>query len=452
MAPGGSVDRHTGPMPDPTTAPVGSSTPADELPADPLRAVAGDDEHERRAALRRARLRATGLVVLAAAIFVVARIARGPGWLGYVEAAAEAAVIGGLADWFAVTALFRHPLGLPIPHTAILPTRKAALGASLAEFVETNFLDDTVIAERLAERDVVGTIGSWMSDPDDARRLVDGAARTLADVTSTLDADLLGPEIADLVEQRLRRVPVATIAARAIETSLVEGRVERLVDRALSFGVRFLQRNRHIFRHRLGQESPRWVPAFVDERVYNRIEGGLARFAAEIADEPDHPFRAELADRLAALVEELDHGGPAARQLEALWNEALDLPEVTGWIASLWSSGRDELSAALRDPDSDIRRRAVVQVIELGGRLVIDAELRERVQSGLARIVDRGLAVARAELGDLIVTTVERWDAADASDRIELAVGRDLQFIRINGTLVGAVLGLVIHGLGELLL
>ena len=394
------------------------------------------------------RRQATALLVLALVAYVVTRRLGEDGWLGYANAAAEAALIGGLADWFAVTALFRHPLGLPIPHTAILPTRKDALGDSLASFVETNFFDDRGVSERLAERELSVLLGEWLADPSNARRVGDQLAVAATNVSDFLDDDLVEEETGRMVLDRLRQVPAAPVLARVIRTGTADGRIDRLVERAVESAVTLLERYRPVFRQRLTDESPWWVPDFVDERVYRRIETGLRSFADELRDDPDHVFRRELLRSLTELADRLDAGGPDAARIESLWHELLDLPEVQQWAASLWASTRGELIAYVEDPASPIRRRAEGLVVAFGGRLVTGPEQRGSGDRGIGRSVERMLGSARAEISDLISSTVKRWDARDASDRIESAVGRDLQFIRINGTLVGALLGLVIHAFG----
>ncbi|MEO1064511.1 MAG: DUF445 domain-containing protein [Actinomycetota bacterium] len=392
--------------------------------------------------------RATALLVLSAVAYVVTRRLGDDGWLGYANAAAEAALIGGLADWFAVTALFRHPLGLPIPHTAILPTRKDALGNSLANFVETNFFGDQVVAARIAERELSVRLGEWLADPSSARKVGDQLAVAVTNVASLLEDDLVEDETGKLVLDRLRQVPAAPIVARVIRTGTADGRLDRLVERSLDGAAGLLERHRPVFRRRLGEESPWWVPDFVDERVYRRIELGLRNFAEELKADPDHEFRVELNRRLGDLAGRLEAGGEDAERVEQLWHELLDLPEVRDWAASLWASSRNEIVAYVDDPTSPVRRRVEASVVRLGERLLTEPDLRESVDRWIGRSVDRMLDAVRAEISDLIASTVEQWDATDASNRIEAAVGRDLQFIRINGTIVGALIGLVIHGVG----
>lgn len=397
------------------------------------------------------RRQATALLVVAFVCFVITRRLGDDGWLGYANAASEAALIGGLADWFAVTALFRHPLGLPIPHTAILPTRKDVLGDSLAEFVETNFLGDQVVAQRLAERQLSVRLGEWLSDPGNARRVGDQLAVAVTNLSDFLDDDLVEDETGKLVLDRLRQVPAAPIAARVIRTGTADGRLDRLTERAVDAAIVLLDRYRPVFRQRLTDESPWWVPDFVDERVYRRIETGLQRFADELRHDPDHVFRRELTRSLTELAGRLERGQGDAVRVEGLWHELLDLPDVQHWAASLWASSRADLISYVEDPTSPVRRRTEATVVAFGERLLADAELRASVDRWIGRSVDRMLGAARAEIGDLISTTVHRWDAQEASDRIEAAVGRDLQFIRINGTLVGALLGLVIHAFALLI-
>ena len=318
------------------------------------------------------RRQATALLVLALVAYVVTRRLGEDGWLGYANAAAEAALIGGLADWFAVTALFRHPLGLPIPHTAILPTRKDALGDSLASFVETNFFDDRGVSERLAERELSVLLGEWLADPSNARRVGDQLAVAATNVSDFLDDDLVEEETGRMVLDRLRQVPAAPVLARVIRTGTADGRIDRLVERAVESAVTLLERYRPVFRQRLTDESPWWVPDFVDERVYRRIETGLRSFADELRDDPDHVFRRELLRSLTELADRLDAGGPDAARIESLLgdrrreSEAIDArrAEIAHQRRSL-APEVDELRGRLRAA-SAAPRTSLMMALKLG--------------------------------------------------------------------------------------
>ena len=395
---------------------------------------------------------ATGLLLAVTVVFVVTKTLEDR-WsgLGYVRAAAEAGMVGALADWFAVTALFRHPLGLPIPHTAIIPTRKDQLGKALGTFVQTNFLSPEVLAERLRGVGVARRLGGWLAEEDHARRISANAGAVIRGTT-----DLLGDEdIQHLVEagvvQRLRTLPAASLMATVVDAA-VEGRHHQaLLDTTLRGVGRLLDDNRALMRQRLAQQSPWWVPEPVDDRLFRKIFAGVQGFLREVLADPDHEVRHQLDLRVADLAVRLRTDPVLIARGEALKLELLDHPEVRAWLSSMWATSKTSLLAVADDPESALRRRLDAAILRAGRRLRDDVELQEKIDRWIESVVDYVAKEYGHEITDLIATTVERWDAAEASRRIELQVGRDLQFIRINGTVVGALAGLLIYSFGQLL-
>lgn len=410
------------------------------------------EERARRRDLRRMKLLALGLLVLAAVVFVVTRRLEGDhAWAGYVRATAEAAMVGALADWFAVTALFRRPLGLPIPHTAIIPTRKDQLGRALGSFVEDNFLAAPVIAEKLRGAEVASRLATWLEAPGNAEALARHASAALAGAADVLRDEDLQAGVQQAVVGRLRRVQVAPLAGRAIEIATAEGRHRELVDALVRGGVRFVEENRENLRSRFGQESPWWVPDPIDNRIFEKLYRGLHGFLQEVAATPDHELRRYVDQRIATLAERLQSDPELAARGEKLKEELLAHPAVRNWTASLWSELKDTVRQQAADPDSELRRRLADGAAQFGRTLAADPSLRDRIDRSVERAVLYVVDQERHQVADLISTTVERWDPQEASRRIELQVGRDLQFIRINGTIVGGLAGLVIYTLGRLL-
>ncbi|MGI9031131.1 MAG: DUF445 domain-containing protein [Ilumatobacteraceae bacterium] len=404
--------------------------------------------------LRRMKLVALSFLIVAAAIYLVARANEdgGPAWVGYVRAGSEAAMVGGLADWFAVTALFRHPLGIPIPHTAIIPRRKDQIGRSLGEFVEGNFLTRDVLVERLEGVDIGQRLGGWLADPVHAQRATAAIGDALAGIVEVLDDRHVQEALGGTVERRLRSANVAPLVARAIDASLDGGHVQRLLDASLSGARTFLAEQEPTLRQRLKHESPWWVPEPLDDRVFNKIFSGLQRFVQEMQDQPDHEVRRAIEERLRVLADRLRNDPLMIAKAEALKDELISHPEVQAWIGSLWGELKRAVLHATSDPQSDLRQRLDAGLVSLGERLVADAQLRRKVDDWVERAVVYVVEQYKSEVADLIASTVERWDAHDTSRRIELQVGHDLQFIRINGTVVGALVGLAIHTVGETLL
>ena len=410
-----------------------------------------DLDVERQRGLRRMKLVALGLLVLAAIVYVVTTVAGADGWVGYVQAFAEAAMVGALADWFAVTALFRHPLRIPIPHTAIIPKRKDQIGRSLGEFVESNFLTQEVLAERLAQADVGRRLGRWLARPENARRASEAMGDALRGSLEVLDDDEVQHGLEGVVRRRVRDTPASPLVGKVIDLSVEGGHHQRLLDAVLVGLTGFLDDNRATFRRRLDEESPWWVPEPIDDRIFDKIYTAVGRFVGDVGDDPDHEVRRSIDTRVVAFSDRLKDDPELLAKGEALKDELLDHPEFRAWIESLWAGTKRNLIEAADDPDSELRRRTTASLQRLGERLAVEPELADKVDDWVERSVGYVVEHYRSEVSDLIATTVERWDGESTARRMELQVGRDLQFIRINGTLVGGLAGLVIHAVAELL-
>ena len=287
------------------------------MPPDP------PDDARKRRDLRRMKAVALGLLVLAAVVYVAATVAGAEGWLGYVQAGSEAAMVGALADWFAVTALFRHPLRLPIPHTAIIPERKDQIGASLGEFVETNFLTHEVLGERIAGADVGRRLGNWLRQPVNAVKASEIAADGLRAALDVLDDDEVQAGLERIVRARIAETPIAPLVGRAIDLSVAGGHHQRLLDATLTGLAGFLDENQVTFRERLAEESPWWVPEPIDDRIFKKIYDAVHRFIGDVGADPDHELRRSLDTRMAAFAERLASdpelllkGEPNVRTLE----------------------------------------------------------------------------------------------------------------------------------------
>lgn len=394
---------------------------------------------------------ATGLLLVAAAVFIICRVfGTTATWWGYLQTASEAAMVGGLADWFAVTALFRRPLGLPIPHTAIIPRKKDQIGESLAGFVQSNFLTVEVVGERVASLELPRRAGEWLARPAHARRLVDEVALTMKGASRVLRDDDIAPALARLVEQRLRALDVAPLASRILDAVVDSGQHQVALTAGLRGLGRFLAENRVVFRLRLAEESPEWVPNWVDERVFNRLFAGVQSFLADVVDNPRHDLRIQFDKYLRDYAIALREDPTTIASLDAAKNVALDHPAVRAWLETLWQHIKLAVLGSATDPDSQLRQSAAAIVESAGRSLRDDPGLQRRVDILLDRALVHFLTRYGTEVAALISTTVARWDAAETGRRLELQVGRDLQFIRLNGTVVGALVGLLIHAVGQL--
>lgn len=395
---------------------------------------------------------ATGLLVVAAVIFVLARWAEEERvWAGYVRATAEAAMVGAIADWFAVTALFKHPLGIPIPHTAIIKKRKDQIGASLGGFVKDNFLTREVVSERLEEAGLGRRVGTWLSEPANARSIGEQSAAVVRGVTEVLKDDVVQTGLEQVVTNRFRNVPVAPIVGKAIDVAIDGEHHQVLLESTLSGVAAFLDENRIVFRDRLATESPWWVPEPIDDRVFEKIYTAVSRFIQDVAGDRDHQLRHQLDERTLELAQQLKKSDELKARGESIKAELLDHPEVRSWSDSLWSRIKQAMLEAAEDADSPFRAQLEQALVEAGRSIEQDPSLQAKIDDWVVGATGYIAEQFRGEVADLIAQTVQRWDTDETSDRIELQVGRDLQFIRINGTIVGGLAGLVIYSLSEMI-
>lgn len=410
------------------------------------------NDQVRRALLRRGRRRATGLLVAVAVAYVGLQLwGSDATWAGYAESMLEAGMVGGLADWFAVTALFRRPLGLPIPHTAVIAERKDQFGETLGDFVQTSFLTPDIIADRVRSALVVPRLASWLAEPDNAARV----ARHAADAVVTA-ADLLRDEevhraIEEVARRRIETTPLAPVAGRALRVLTEDGRHHDLLDAVLRSVDTFLTDNRASLRARFGTESPWWLPEAAEDRVFERLLDGARAVLREVAGNPHHELRVDFDARVRRLVEDLQTSPAMRDRGEELKHDLLAQPELRAWVAAVWTDMKSGLSDQAGDPDSELRRRLADTVAAMGQRLRDDPALAERVETGIEAGVRYVAEQFSDEIAAMVSGTISRWDGRETSDRLELLLGPDLQFIRINGTVVGGLAGLAIHGISQLL-
>ncbi len=408
------------------------------------------DDRDRRRLLVQGRRRATGLLVAVAVVFVALQAWGGDSTAaGYAQATAAAGLVGGLADWFAVTALFRRPLRLPIPHTAIIVERKDAFGRTLGDFVQTSFLTPDIIAERVRAAGVVPRLAAWLSEPDNAARL----ARHVADAAVTA-ADLVRDDevhgaLEGAARRRIEATPLAPLAGRALEVMTDGGRHHDLLDVTLRGVDRFLAENHDSLRTRFGAESPWWLPGAAEDRIFERLLTGARAVLAEVARNPDHELRADVDARVRRLAHDLQTSPALRERGEQLKHELLAQPELRAWVARVWGDVKGSLRQQADDPDSELRRRLASAIAALGQRLRDDPALAARVGDGIETAVRYVADQFSDEIGTMVSGTVARWDAHETADRLELLLGPDLQFIRINGTVVGGLAGLAIHAAGQ---
>jgi uncharacterized membrane-anchored protein YjiN (DUF445 family) len=400
----------------------------------------------RRQALRRMKALATGLFGLAAVIFAVT-LGRASDHtaLGFVNAGAEAAMVGALADWFAVTALFRRPLGLPIPHTALIPTRKDQLGATLEEFVSTNFLSEEIVRDKIRSSGISGRVGAWLGEEPHAERVAAELAAAGRGVLNVLRDDDVAAVLEQVILPKAAELPWSPVIGGVLDGILDDGTHHHLVDLLLQEVTEWLETNRERVMTLVTDQAPGWTPQWVDNRIARRVYDELHRWLLEVSGDPAHPARLALDDLLRRLAGDLRDDPDTQARVEKIKERLLAHPEMRRASVALWSTLRRLLLEAIEDPQGELRRRTAAGLSSFGRQLAADPALQARLDGyveDLAGYVVRNYAT---EVATIISDTVERWDAEDASRRIELLVGRDLQFIRINGTVVGALAGLAIH-------
>ena len=396
---------------------------------------------------------ATGLLVVMAALFFIARGYEDDfAWVGYVKAFAEAAMVGGLADWFAVTALFRHPLGLPIPHTAIIPRNKDRIGETLANFLNENFLIASVVARRMRGIDVAGAAGRFLRMPEgEGTRMRQGASRLIADIFEGLDEERLGGILKGAVASRIRRMEVAPLLGASLATSINQDRHVPMLEAAIRWTARALDANESLIREMVHKRAS-WILrlAGLDAKLADAIVDGLRKLTVEMATDPAHPVRVKIEEQLAKLANDLQTDARTRERVEAIKDELLANPAVGQWLDGLWEKGREAIIRAARNPEAALAGKLGEVVRSMGTTLESDPRIRSAINQFARRAVAGMAASYGTSIVKLVSETIRGWDARTVTARLEAAVGRDLQYIRINGTIVGGLVGVTLHALDAL--
>ncbi len=401
---------------------------------------------ERQRNLSRMKVRATGLLVLMGIIFIVTTMMEPQyPWLGYIRATAEASMVGGIADWFAITALFRHPLNIPIPHTAIIPSRKDRIGRSLGNFVQNNFLSPDVLTAKLRAAQLSRRAAEWLSQPENGRAAAQHIASALQGAGKVVRDEDVHALLDRTVVEPLRQIPIAPILAKGLALLTVDDRHQQLLDRLIQGLTRLVAENEELIRERIREESPWWVPEMVDDRIHQKVLGGIERTLFEVAADDDHPLRRQFDELLAEWMVQLQDSPEVIARAEAIKQQVLD-PETSGRLAaSLWQELKAILGRQNTAPDESAPGAVARGLSALATAALEDEALLDKIDGWVIGAVLRVVEQHRGEVGHLIAQTVSSWDPEETSRRIELLVGRDLQFIRINGTLVGGLVGLLIY-------
>ena len=402
--------------------------------------------------LRRMQAIALWLLVAMAVVFAVSfGLQSRFVWAGYVRAASEGGMVGAIADWFAVTALFRRPLGLPIPHTNLIAGKKDEIGEGLGSFIEENFLADEVVHERLSTISGARISGTWLQDPVNAKKVTGFAAQAgIAGLTVLSDAD-----VQDLLESLIREhvidPPWSSTIGRVTEQLLEAGHHHALIDIVADHAEQWLVTHPESFNALVSSRMPSWVPSIANRFIDDRAHKEVVKFVRAVRDNEQHPFR-EAANRfLHDLTHDLQSKPQLQEQVEQFKEEIFDSPRIRTIVESTWNSARASLTAMLEDEHSELRARMTRAVTDFGRRLLDDPTLQYKIDVWVMTAVEHLVHTYRHDLAQVVTETVYRWDASEAAEKIELQVGKDLQFIRINGTVVGSIAGVTIYTIATLI-
>ncbi|MEW2613791.1 DUF445 domain-containing protein [Streptomyces sp. NPDC047880] len=405
-------------------------------------------DQEKQRGVRRMKLTATGLLVFVAVVYVLSTWAHNSGagaWAAYVAAASEAGMVGALADWFAVTALFRHPLGIPIPHTAIIPTKKDQLGVSLGEFVGENFLSEDVVRQRLRAVGIGSRLGAWLAVPEHADRVTAELSTALRGALTVLRDSDVQAVVGEAITRRANAQEIGPGIGKMLDKVVADGGHKRVVDLIVSRAHDWLVLHRDEVMDAVEGGAPGWTPKFVDRKVGERVYRELLRFATEMRDMPGHPARSALDRFLTDFAGDLQSDTETRARVERLKGEVLGRGEVQDLIASAWTAVRSMIVAAAEDERSELRLRVRASLLSLGSRMAAERKVQDKVDKWVEDAAVYVVTTYRKEITSLITDTVASWDAEHTTKKIEANIGRDLQFIRINGTVVGSLAGLLIY-------
>lgn len=416
-----------------TTGPLGSN---------------GSYEERRVRELQRWKRRANGFLLGALVVFLVSHFLGPEGGVnGFVRAASEAALIGGIADWFAVTALFRHPLGIPIPHTALIPRSKDEIGRGLAEFVQQNFLDPTNLHKWLSNAGIAGRVAGWLGTSEHSALAARRSIETAATIAESLDDEQVAAVVTRASLDWMKQTPVTPLISLVVDAWLKGERTRESIEVALRGIEVVLVDNLPYFRESFARASPWWVPSWAESIIFERIIASFRVLVDDVVSDPDHPVRSEIEGMLAKLADNLRNSPEFAQRIEESKLRILDSPELAAAIQSQWQLVHEGLNRAAKRPDSGLEQRLAELIQWWAHRVLDDEPLRTKIDGWIAESAERLAHQWDDEVIGLIENTVDGWDATEISHRLEMQLGRDLQFVRINGTVVGGLVGIAIHTL-----
>ena len=410
-----------------------------------------DLEQSRHRDLARMKRLATGLLLAVTAIYIVARLFRDfAPWVGYVEATAEAAMVGALADWFAVTALFRHPLGLKIPHTAIIPNRKSQIAEQFGRFVQENFLSEQVISDKIRAMNLSRQVAVWIVAPKNAEAVAEQLTAGLAGAVRVMNDADIQRMIEQKVADKIRDTSFAPLIGELL-TFLTSGRRQQeAMDAAVRIALNLLEDSDEQLREKVGTETPWWFPSSLDKAVYKKLVRSLSKTLYEMQMDIFHPMRIKLVKMTDQFMEDLKHSQDIRNKEVSIKEDLLNQPALRDFTGTLWQDIKQALLHQGEHPNAELKQTIQKSVIKFGESILEDRALANKIDGWADTSARHLIRTYGHEVADLISGTIDNWDATATTERIELQIGRDLQFIRINGTVVGGLAGLTIHLIAEL--
>jgi uncharacterized membrane-anchored protein YjiN (DUF445 family) len=408
-------------------------------------------EQEQAVQLRKTRSLATGLLVAMAVLFVISRslMPRYP-YLSFVAAFAEAAMVGALADWFAVTALFRHPLGLPIPHTAIIPRNKDRIGDSLSDFLEHNFITQEVIRAELRQMDLAGAAAAWLAQPENSKAVSRQIVRSIPTMLRVIEDEDVRQFMHNRLSAALEHTKFAPMAAEILSVLVASNRHVAFFNHLVEVAARALDRNKDYIRWKIHENSPRWLPKAIDEKFYHRLLDAAQSTLDEMREE-DSEWRLRFQNMANDFIQQLRTSPEYEEKLDAVLSEVLGHPMARNYMIHIWHDIKERLEADIASPDSHIAARLDLGFRSIGIELLGDARVQRKLNQWIRIFATETIVARREMIADLVSRVIRKWDADTMSRKLELHVGKDLQYIRINGTLVGGLVGLILHAISRFL-
>jgi uncharacterized membrane-anchored protein YjiN (DUF445 family) len=405
------------------------------------------EDEKKEASLKKSRRFATVLLLFMVLIFLVAGFfEKDAPWLGFFRAFAEAAIVGALADWFAVTALFRHPFGLRLPHTAIIPTNKDRIGESLGTFVEKNFLTPGAISEKLKSADIAGKTADWLSHPRNTELVAEEIGNFLPRLLNTLKDEDVRFFIRKNAIAAVRALDLAPLAGDFLGLLTSHNKHRELFDQALVLSSDVFEKYKPTLQERITQESGIFfLLVGGDTKLYQKIVTVVGQTLAEISSDPDHEIRRRFDAVMEEFISKLKTSPEYRAKVEEIREELLRNPAVSRYLENVWTDIKESILKDLTDPGSAIRARIkdIIRAIYFG--TLTDAHVRQRLNRWIQQAVINTVSRHRNEIGNIIAEKVQKWDTRTMTRKLELEVGKDLQYIRINGTVIGGLIGLLIH-------